>query len=70
MGLADGPELSKGGRALDRRLVDTLGTEHVVGPAIRVDRALLRRCARRVVGTVALDNVVLDERARRPAVYG
>ena len=68
--LPDTPELRKRLCALDRGSVGTGGGQNVVGRAVRVDGALLGRTSRRVVRAVALDDVVLDERARRPAVHG
>ena len=68
--LADGPVLVEGRGALDRRLVDTRRLVDVVGRAVRDDGALERETAARVVCAEVLDDVVLDERARGPAVQG
>ena len=68
--LPDTPELRKRLCALDRGLVDTRGREDAVVAAVSVDGAL-DLCSRRgVVGAVVLDDVVLDEWVRRPAVHG
>lgn len=66
--LADGPELVKGGGAVDGRLVDALRAVHVVGAAVALDGAQLGRAARRVVRAERLHHVVLDQRVSRPAV--
>jgi len=69
---ADGPELVKGGGALDGRLVDALLGHDLVCAAV-AGHVLLHlglRVVRRLVVAVGLDDVVLDQRVRRPAVYG
>jgi hypothetical protein len=66
----DGPELLECGGAHDGRLVDARGRVDVVRAAVRRDVALERpRLVRREV-RVVLDDVVLDQRVRRPAVDG
>jgi len=68
--LADRPELVESSSALDGGLIDTLGLVDVVGSSVGGDRSLQRRAATRVVAAVGLDDVVLDEGARGPAVNG
>lgn len=70
VGLADGPELVERRGALDGRFVHALRLVNVVGSAVRGDRALLGGARGRVVGTEALDDVVLDERVGGPTVDG
>ena len=68
--LADGPVLVEGSGALDRRLVDTRRLVDVVGRAGGGDGALEGETRAGVVGTEVLEDVVLDERVRGPAVDG
>ncbi len=68
--LANGPELVEGGGPFDRRLVHALGAVDVVGAAVARDGAQLGGPGGRVVRAEGLDDVVLDQRAARPAVDG
>jgi len=68
--LADGPELVEGRGALDGGLVYTDGVVNVIGTAIGGNGAKARGPTARVIGSEVLDDVVLDERARGPAVNG
>lgn len=68
--LPDTPELGECAGTLDRRLVDTSRLQDVVGAAVNGNSSLLACCRSRVVGTVRLDDVVLDERVLGPAVKG
>jgi hypothetical protein len=65
---ADGPELVEGGSALDGRLVHAAVLVDIVGAPVACYGSLVRAALRRVVVAVALDNVVLDEGAGRPAI--
>lgn len=64
----DRPVLGESGCTLDRRLIDTLGGQDVVGAAVRDNSTLLGGTRGRVVSAEALDDVVLDERVLGPAV--
>ena len=66
----DAPELLEGLRAVDGGRVVAPGGEDVVRGAVAGDGALVAGRGGRVVGAVGLDDVVLDERAARPAVDG
>ena len=66
--LPNGPELGERAGPLDGRLVHARGLVDVVGAPVRLHCALLLRLRRRVVRPVRLDDVVLNERVRRPPV--
>lgn len=68
LALADGPVLVEGRSALDGGLVDLLVLVDVVGSAIAVDGTLVGHARPRVVGTIVLEDVVLDEGASSPAI--
>ncbi len=68
--LADRPVLVEGRGALDRRLVDTLGTVDIVGRAVGGDAAELGGARRGVVRAEVLNDVVLDQGVLGPAVDG
>lgn len=68
--LADRPVLLKGLGAIDRWLVHTGRLGDRVNTAVSGEGTLALGVAGRVVGAETLDNVVLDQRAAGPAVYG
>ena len=68
LALADGPVLVEGRSALNGGLVDLLVLVDVVGSAIAIDGTLVGHARARVVGTVVLEDVVLDEGASSPAI--
>jgi hypothetical protein len=68
--IKDGPVLLEGGRALNGWGVGTGGLQDTVGGAIGVDGADFGRGAAGVVGTVVLNNVVLDQGVGGPTVDG
>ena len=65
---ADRPVLGESRSTLDRRLVDTLGSQDVVSAAIGDDSAFLGGARGRIVRPEALHDVVLDQWALGPAV--
>lgn len=67
---ADGPVLVEGRSALDGGLVDLLVLIDIVGGTVTGNSTLVGHARARVVGTVVLQDVVLDERASSPAVNG
>lgn len=68
LGSADRPVLLKGRGALDGWRVGAGGLVNVVRAAVAGHLADLGSAGRWVVGSVGLDDVVFDERARGPAV--
>jgi hypothetical protein len=66
--LANRPVLLEGGCALNRRCVDTRGLVDVVIRSVRVDGPDKLGSAAGIVVAEILEDVVLDERVRRPAV--
>ena len=69
LGLADGPVLIEGGGALDGGLVGAHAQVDVVRAAVAGDGAFVRQPAGGVVCAQVFEDVVLDERAGRPAVH-
>jgi len=69
-GVSDRPELLEGLDAVDRRLVDTDGSDDVVLAAVAGDGTLLHSRGDGVVGAVGFDNVVLDQGVASPAIDG
>lgn len=67
---ADGPVLVEGRSALDGGLVDLLVLIDIVGGTVTGNSTLVGHAGARIVGTVVLQDVVLDERASSPAVNG
>jgi hypothetical protein len=70
LALTDRPVLLEGSSTNDGWLVGTGRDVDVVSSAIAGDGSLLGATRTRVVGTVRLDDVVLNERVGRPAVDG
>jgi len=66
--LANGPVLVEGSRTLDGRLVHAGALIDIVRRPIGVHGTLVRQTRGGVVGAEVLENVVLNEWARRPAV--
>lgn len=67
---SDGPVLVKGLRSGDRGRVDASGLVDVIGPSIGSDSTFVGKTCAGIVGTERLENIVLDEWVRRPAVNG
>lgn len=70
LGVTDRPVLLEGLGTDDRRLIDTRGSQNVVGSAVTAHRSSLRSSRGRIVSTVRFDDVVLYERVFCPAVDG
>jgi hypothetical protein len=70
VGAAHRPVLVKGGRSDNGRLVDALRAVNVVDAAVGRHLAQLGGAGGRVVSAKVLNDVVLDERVRGPAVDG
>ena len=69
-GLANRPILIEGRSALDRGFVGAYAQVDIVCSSVGGDRALVLEAARGIVSAEVLHDVVLDERARGPAVNG
>jgi len=67
-GVADRPELLESLRAINRWFVVARGGEDVVVSTVTVHRPLPRGSGGGIVGTVGLDDIVLDERVQCPAI--
>lgn len=65
---ADGPVLVEGCSARNGWLVDLLVLIDIVGCSIAGNGTLVGHAAARVVGTVVLENVVLDKWASSPTI--
>lgn len=70
VGCADGPVLLEGRGADDGGFVGACGHVDVVCASVAGDGPLLLRAGRGIVGPEGFDDVILNERAGRPAVYG
>jgi hypothetical protein len=66
--LPNAPKLLESRRAINARLVGARGLQDIVGAAVGGDGTLFLSSRSGVVGTVGLDNVVLDQGVARPAV--
>lgn len=64
----DAPELLEGRSSIDTWLVGACRLVDIIGAPVTLDRTLLASTRGRVVGAVALDDVILDERVACPAV--
>ena len=70
LGGADGPVLLKGLGSVNGGLIRASRDVDVIGPAVGRDGALVLPPAAGVVGTVGLNDVVLDQGAPCPAIDG
>ena len=68
--LADRPILVEGSSTRDGGLVDLLVLVDVVDRSVASDLSLVGHAATRVVGTVVLENVILDKWSSGPAIDG